>query len=54
MITTLSAGTALVFFVIALGALAAGADRIVAFGVVAGLTAQAVAILAHVSERRNG
>jgi hypothetical protein len=54
MVQTLTAGSAVIFFVIALVAFLGGADRISGYGVLAGLVAQAVAMAAHVSERRNG
>jgi hypothetical protein len=47
---TLAAGTAVMFFVIALVAFAANGDRIAAFAALAGLTTMSIAVLLHVSD----
>ena len=53
MIQTLTAGTAVMLFAIAFVAFVGGGDRIAGFAVLAGLVAESVAVLAHVSGRRN-
>ena len=50
MTRTLAAGTAVVFFVIALVAFAVNGDRIAAFAALAGLTAMSIAVLLHVAD----
>ncbi len=51
---TLAAGSAVVFFVAALVAVFATADRIAAGAALIGLTLLSLAVLAHVSESRSG